>query len=175
MAAGPAIILAQALALFVVLPVFGKAKKKNGANSINSSVELMASTRNLSKSVTLTSYIHCRFRSASLDVLVAVLVFALWTFISVSSFKSFILLLHFIYVCTKKEGRSIWIVKATIHSVEISNFSATKFLREINFAILANFEPFRQKVGISILQNFNHEKVQKFQKTLNFERQNLSK
>ena len=110
MAAGPAIILAQALALFVVLPVFGKAKKE--ANSINSSVELMASTRT-SKSVTLASYIHCRFRSASLDVLVAVLVFALWTFISVSSFMSSY------YICILLRKGAIWIVKALIGAFEV--------------------------------------------------------
>ena len=82
LAAGPAILLAQVSALFTVLPVFGKANKDLVNNSA-SSIELMTGSKG-HKYLSLDKYLHRRFRSTSLSILVAVLVYVLWTLVAVS-------------------------------------------------------------------------------------------
>ena len=90
LAAGPAILLAQVTALFIVLPVFGRANKEATHNSA-SSIELMVanghqmagSTRG-QRYLSLDNYIRRRFKSRSLNALVVLLIFSLWTLIAVS-------------------------------------------------------------------------------------------
>ena len=85
----PAIILAQASALLTVAPVFGKAKKDILIDSNSAAaMELMNSTKipahkGQSNYLNVTSYIQRRFRSTSLNVLLTVLIFALWFLLSV--------------------------------------------------------------------------------------------
>jgi len=85
LAACPAIILAQVTALFIILPVFGKANKETSA-SASSSVEMMLNSASLSQQLSLETYLWRRFKSASLNMLVAILIFTLWTFIAGSIF-----------------------------------------------------------------------------------------
>ena len=87
--AGPAILLAQLTALFVVLPVFGK-----NSPEVSSSQELMlvaqqsaSSTSKPKHHLTTMSYISRRFSSNSIKVLVTTLVVTLWTLLAVSTIK----------------------------------------------------------------------------------------
>jgi hypothetical protein len=78
LAAVPAIILAQVSALFIVLPVFGKGNKDP-----NTASEAGGGGLRGRRQLSLDSYIKRRFRSTSLNVLVAVLIFSLWTLVTV--------------------------------------------------------------------------------------------
>ena len=91
LAAMPAIVFAQVSALLTVVPVFGKVKKDVIDSSASAAMELMTSNKILpsapgnSNSLNITSYIERRFRSTSLNILLAVLIFALWFLLSVRS------------------------------------------------------------------------------------------
>ena len=54
--------------------------------SASSSVEMMLNSASLSQQLSLETYLWRRFKSASLNMLVAILIFTLWTFIAVSIF-----------------------------------------------------------------------------------------
>ena len=89
LATGPAILLAQLTALFVVLPVFGK-----NSPEVSSSQEMMlvaqqsaSSTSKPKHHLTTMSYISRRFSSNSIKVLVTTLVVTLWTLLAVSTIK----------------------------------------------------------------------------------------
>ena len=90
LAAMPAIVFAQVSALLTVVPVFGKVKKDVIDSSASAAMELMTSNKipsapGNSNSLNITSYIERRFRSTSLNILLAVLIFALWFLLSVRS------------------------------------------------------------------------------------------
>lgn len=89
LAAGPAIILAQVTALFIVLPVFGKANKDihNSASSMGELMVTSATSSSPRGGLSFKNYLRRRFKSTSLNVLVAVLIFILWTLIAVSTYK----------------------------------------------------------------------------------------
>ena len=89
LAAGPAILLAQLTALFIVLPVFGKNGHQQYPEA-SSSQELMLVAQSSSKQqhrqhLTIMSYISRRFSSNSIKVLVTTLVVTLWTLLAVST------------------------------------------------------------------------------------------
>ena len=89
LAAGPAILLAQLTALFIVLPVFGKNGHPQYPEA-SSSQELMLVAQSSSKQqhrqhLTIMSYISRRFSSNSIKVLVTTLVVTLWTLLAVST------------------------------------------------------------------------------------------
>ena len=56
------------------------------STSASSSVEMMLNSASLSQQLSLETYLWRRFKSASLNMLVAILIFTLWTFIAVSIF-----------------------------------------------------------------------------------------